>query len=156
MSVKRSLSDRWQHIRFFWCLCAYTSGDRKSARLQENTGLFEMNVGVVIHNTLEIGVRSCTDGSSGLSSSSSRKYPATEGKNQNHQRNHHRWHTTNKFRFCVSVHRSISQIKHQLDATLCRFCFCRVTLNVSGVKRPSSGVLKNWHVGPWYRCYSCR
>ena len=36
----------------------------------------------------------------------------------------------------------ISQIKHQLDATLCRFCFCRVTLHVSGVKRPSSGVFK--------------
>jgi len=26
------------------------------------------------------------------------------------------------------VHRSISQMKHQLDATLCRFYFCRVTL----------------------------
>ena len=50
----------------------------------------------------------------------------------------------------------ISQIKHQLDATLCRFYFCRVTLNVSDVKRPSSGILKNWHGGPWYRCYSCR
>jgi len=36
-----------------------------------------------------------------------------------------------------------SQIKHQLDATLCRFYFCRVTLHVSGIKRPSSGVLKN-------------
>jgi len=34
------------------------------------------------------------------------------------------------------------QIKHQLDATLCRFYFCRVTLHVSGVKRPSSGALK--------------
>ena len=61
-----------------------------------------------------------------------------------------------EFYFCVCVHRSISQIKHQLDATLCRFYFCRVTLHVSGVKRPSSGVLKNWHGGPWYRCYSCR
>ena len=30
----------------------------------------------------------------------------------------------------------------QLDATLCRFYFCRVTLHVSGVKRPSSGVFK--------------
>ena len=30
------------------------------------------------------------------------------------------------------------QMKHQLDATLCRFYFCRVTLHVSGVKRPSS------------------
>ena len=33
-------------------------------------------------------------------------------------------------------------IKHQLDATMCRFYFCRVTLHVSGVKRPSSGVFK--------------
>ena len=36
----------------------------------------------------------------------------------------------------------ITQIKHQLDATLCRLYFCRVTLHVSGVKHPSSGVLK--------------
>jgi len=57
-----------------------------------------------------------------------------------------------KFYFCVSVHRSIGQIKHQLDATLCRFYFCRVTLHVLGVKRPSLGVLKNWLGGPWYRC----
>ena len=33
------------------------------------------------------------------------------------------------FYFCVSMHHSISQIKHQLDATLCRFYFCRVTLH---------------------------
>ena len=30
------------------------------------------------------------------------------------------------------------------------------SLHVSGVKCPSSRVLKNWHGGPWYRCYSCR
>ena len=35
------------------------------------------------------------------------------------------------------------QIKHQLDATLCMFYFCSVTLHVSGIKRSSSGVLKN-------------
>ena len=35
------------------------------------------------------------------------------------------------FLFCVSVHHSISQMKHQLDATLCRLYFCRVTLHVS-------------------------
>ena len=40
------------------------------------------------------------------------------------------------------MHHSISQTKHQLDATLCRFYFCRVTLHVSDVKRPSSGVFK--------------
>ena len=33
-------------------------------------------------------------------------------------------------------------MKHQLDATLFRFYFCRVTLHVSGVRRPSSGVFK--------------
>jgi len=44
------------------------------------------------------------------------------------------------------------QIKHLLDAKLCTFYFCRVTLYVSGVKHSSSGVLKNWHGGPWYRC----
>jgi len=49
--------------------------------------------------------------------------------------------TLNKFYICVSVHRSISQIKYQLDASLCRFYFCRVTLHVLGVKRLSSGVL---------------
>ena len=32
------------------------------------------------------------------------------------------------FYFCASVHHSISQMKHQLDAFLCRFYFCRVTL----------------------------
>ena len=37
---------------------------------------------------------------------------------------------------------SLSQMKHQLDATLCRLYFCTVTLHVSGVKRPSSGVFK--------------
>jgi len=32
---------------------------------------------------------------SGLCSSSSRKYPGTEGTNHNRHWNHHRWHTTN-------------------------------------------------------------
>jgi len=47
-----------------------------------------------------------------------------------------------RFYFCVPVHRSVGQINHQRDATLCRFYFSRLTLHVSGVKRPSSGVLK--------------
>jgi len=34
--------------------------------------------------------------------------------------------------------------------TLCRFYFCRLTLHVSGVRLPSSGVFKNWHGGHWY------
>ena len=33
-------------------------------------------------------------------------------------------------------------MKHQLDATLCRFYFCRITLHNFGRKRPSSGVFK--------------
>ena len=33
-------------------------------------------------------------------------------------------------------------MKHQLDTTLCRFYFCRVTLHVSGASAKSSGVFK--------------
>ena len=48
------------------------------------------------------------------------------------------------------------QIKHQLDATLCRFYFCRVILHVSGVRRPSSGVqdctYSNRHLSNRYCC----
>ena len=36
----------------------------------------------------------------------------------------------------------ISQMKHQLDATLCRFYFCRVTLHVSGASIPHQEYLK--------------
>ena len=36
----------------------------------------------------------------------------------------------------------ISQIKHQLDATLCRFYFCRVTLHVSGASAHHQEYLK--------------
>ena len=37
---------------------------------------------------------------------------------------------------------SISQMKHQLDATLCRFYFCRVTLHVSGASAHYQEYLK--------------
>jgi uncharacterized protein (UPF0276 family) len=40
------------------------------------------------------------------------------------------------------VHHSISQIKHQLDATLCRFYFCGVTLHVSGASAHHQEYLK--------------
>jgi len=43
---------------------------------------------------------------------------------------------------------NLSQIKHQLDATMCRFYFCRVTLHGLGVKRPSSWVLKTGTAAP--------
>ena len=43
---------------------------------------------------------------------------------------------------------ALSQMKHQLDATLCRFYFCRVTLHISGVKRPSSGAFKTGTEAP--------
>ena len=36
----------------------------------------------------------------------------------------------------------LRQMKHQLDATLCRFYFCRVHSTCFGHKRPSSGVFK--------------
>ena len=36
----------------------------------------------------------------------------------------------------------ISQMNHQLDATLCRFYFCRVTLNVSGASAHHQEYLK--------------
>ena len=36
----------------------------------------------------------------------------------------------------------MSQIKHQLDATLCRLYFCRVTLHVSGASAHHQEYLK--------------
>ena len=40
------------------------------------------------------------------------------------------------------MHHSISQMKRQLDATLCRFYFCRVTLHVSGASTQHQEYLK--------------
>ena len=40
------------------------------------------------------------------------------------------------------MHHSISQMKHQLDATLCRIYFCRVTLHVSGASANHQEYLK--------------
>ena len=37
---------------------------------------------------------------------------------------------------------SVSQMKHQLDATLCRFYFCRVTLHVLGASTHHQEYLK--------------
>ena len=42
----------------------------------------------------------------------------------------------------ASVYHSISQMKHQLDATLCRFYFYRVTLHVSGASAHHQEYLK--------------
>ena len=39
-------------------------------------------------------------------------------------------------------HVILSQMKHQLDATLCRFYFCRVTLHVSGASAHHQEYLK--------------
>jgi len=36
----------------------------------------------------------------------------------------------------------VSQMKHQLDATMCRFYFCRVTLHVSGASAHHQEYLK--------------
>ena len=38
--------------------------------------------------------------------------------------------------------KAISQMKHQLDATQCRFYFCRVTLHVSGTSAHHQEYLK--------------
>ena len=40
------------------------------------------------------------------------------------------------------MHRSIIQMKHQLDVTLCRFYFCRVTLHVSAASAHHQEYLK--------------
>ena len=75
-----------------------------AAKHEGNTGLFEMNVGVLktCHTQytwdtsigfflfLSMGLRQ----GSGLCSSSSRKYPWTESTNQNSHWNHHCWHAT--------------------------------------------------------------
>ena len=37
---------------------------------------------------------------------------------------------------------NLRQMKHQLDATLCRFYFCRVTLHVSGASTHHQEYLK--------------
>ena len=43
---------------------------------------------------------------------------------------------------CKLICQRISQMKHQLDATLCRFYFCRVTLHVSGASAHHQEYLK--------------
>ena len=59
-----------------------------------NTGLFKMIVGVLTScHTQYTWDRNIHQGS-GLCSSFSRKYPGTEGTNQNRHWNHHRWHAT--------------------------------------------------------------
>ena len=40
------------------------------------------------------------------------------------------------------MHHSIIQMKHQLDATVCRFYFCRVTIHVSGASAHHQEYLK--------------
>jgi len=56
--------------------------------------------------------------------------------------------TSNERDIIINVYRSsskvplISQMKHQLDATLCRFNFCRVTLHVSGASAHHQEYLK--------------
>ena len=47
-----------------------------------------------------------------------------------------------RLRLCIKVIYCLSQMKHQLDATLCRFYFCRVTLHVSGASAHHQEYLK--------------
>ena len=42
----------------------------------------------------------------------------------------------------LSTQFTISQMKHQLDAILCKFYFCRVTLHVSGASAHHQEYLK--------------
>ena len=46
--------------------------------------------------------------------------------------NEGQWEDRKRWSLGVGQRRRISQMKLQLDATLCRFNFCRVTLHVSG------------------------
>jgi len=52
--------------------------------------------------------------------------------------------TCNKYVDCKRgmSKKKLSQMKHQLDATLCRFYFCRVTLHVSGASAHHQEYLK--------------
>ena len=43
----------------------------------------------------------------------------------------------------MSTHLSGSQMKHLLDATLCRFYFCRFTLHVSGSLLGPSALIRS-------------
>ena len=46
------------------------------------------------------------------------------------------------FKLSDIIYSFLSQMKHQLDATLCRFYFCRVTLHVSGASAHHQEYLK--------------
>ena len=88
---------------------------------------------------------------------------------------HLKWHTFKResitsmhfFNRRLRENRILSQMKHQLDATLCRFYFCRATLHVSGasvhhqeylilVRRPLVHVLSLHQVGVSFdsHCYN--
>ena len=51
-------------------------------------------------------------------------------------------YVVNKKRIFFFTKNIPSQMKHQLDATLCRFYFCRVTLHVSGASAHHQEYLK--------------
>ena len=48
----------------------------------------------------------------------------------------------NSTAWCVFIGEMFSQMKHQLDVTLCRFYFCSVTLHVSGASSHHQEYLK--------------
>ena len=101
-------------IELLWLWYA-TGIIRRIPKYYQNTGLFEMIVGILTTATsfsrsnpmwfLSMGLRQ----GSGLCSSSSRKYPGTEGTNQNRHWNHHRWHATDS-----------------LERTRLSYCGCRI------------------------------
>jgi len=89
-------SSEWHHTSH-----THTQTHRSTDLVRLNAWLFEMIVGVLTSATsfsrcnplwfLSMGLRQ----GSGLCSSSSRKYPGTDGTNQNRHWNNHRWHATN-------------------------------------------------------------
>ena len=52
-------------------------------------------------------------------------------------------HNANNYAYLIEqIRKRLSQMKHQLDTTLCRFYFCRVTLHVSGASAHHQEYLK--------------
>ena len=89
-----SLSTKLMENRIHTCYIAHPLQYTWS----ENSKLLKMIIGVLTSFSRcnptwfpSMGLRQ----GSGLCSSSSRKYPGTEGTNQNRHWNHHRWHATN-------------------------------------------------------------
>jgi len=99
------------------CTPSLLGGRLKRKGFRNSTGLFEMIVGVLTTATsfsrcnsmwfLSMGLRQRW----GLCSSSSGKYPGTEGTNQNRHWNYHRWHATKCLEWILYIWVRASWIK---------------------------------------------